>query len=180
VIAMTANVLPRQVRAFKEAGMDGHLGRPFTRSQLIDMVNRFLSPARVGASGAGKPSPARVCAHDKKALTEMKNLIGEQRTAAWVGTLRSQLEAIVAIDGKPISRPKLAGTAHTLVAQAGSLGFTRLSRLSSELEEACIQRADYADALCNVKKASHAALSIIDRIQNRGHSTAHLARADRK
>jgi signal transduction histidine kinase/CheY-like chemotaxis protein/HPt (histidine-containing phosphotransfer) domain-containing protein len=180
VIAMTANVLPQQVRAFKEAGMNGHLGRPFTRSQLIDMVNRFLSPARVGASGAGKPSPARVCAHDKKALTEMKNLIGEQRTAAWVGTLRSQLEAIVAIDGKPISRPKLAGTAHTLVAQAGSLGFTRLSRLSSELEEACIQRADYADALCNVKKASHAALSIIDRIQNRGHSTAHLARADRK
>ncbi|HUE46348.1 MAG TPA: ATP-binding protein [Aestuariivirgaceae bacterium] len=39
LIAMTANVLPQQIRAFKEAGMDGHLGKPFTRNQLIDKVN---------------------------------------------------------------------------------------------------------------------------------------------
>jgi signal transduction histidine kinase/CheY-like chemotaxis protein len=110
VVAMTANVLPQQVRAFDEAGMDGHLGKPFNRNQLIEKVNQFLSPVRAAAGDTTRPPASRAAAFDKKALAEMKLLIGEQRTAAWIGTLRTQLESIVAPEAKDVSRPKLAKT----------------------------------------------------------------------
>jgi signal transduction histidine kinase/CheY-like chemotaxis protein len=178
VIAMTAHVLPQQVRDFMAAGMNDHLGKPFTRNQLIDKVNLFLSPSRARAGDMAKPSASRAAAFDSKALDEMKSLLGDQRTAAWVGALRTQLEEIVSVDNETVSRHKLAKSAHTLVAHAGSLGFNRLSRISSELEEACMKRSDLSGELGHVKKACRSALSRIDRIQ--ANDSVHLAGAERK
>jgi CheY-like chemotaxis protein len=76
VIAMTANVLPQQVRDFMAAGMNGHLGKPFTRNQLIDKVNLFLSPSRARAGDMATPSASRAAAFDSKALDEMTSLLG--------------------------------------------------------------------------------------------------------
>ena len=42
VIAMTANVLPAEVRQFREAGMDDHVGKPFDRAILYDTIARWL------------------------------------------------------------------------------------------------------------------------------------------
>jgi signal transduction histidine kinase/CheY-like chemotaxis protein/HPt (histidine-containing phosphotransfer) domain-containing protein len=180
LIAMTANVLPQQIRAFRDAGMDGHLAKPFTRNQLIDKVNQFLSPVRAAAGDATRPPASRAAAFDQAALAEMKLLIGEQRTAAWIGTLRSQLESIVSTDAPAVSPPKLAETAHSLVSQAGSLGFTRLSRLSSELEEVCLEQGDHGDLLRRVKEASHSALCRIDEIQEADSTAVHLVGAEHK
>jgi signal transduction histidine kinase/DNA-binding NarL/FixJ family response regulator len=53
ILAMTANVLPEQVRAFAEAGMNGHLGKPFRRDELLDAVERFLGTGEAAeADGA--------------------------------------------------------------------------------------------------------------------------------
>jgi CheY-like chemotaxis protein/HPt (histidine-containing phosphotransfer) domain-containing protein len=180
IIAMTANVLPQQIRAFRDAGMDGHLGKPFTRNQLIDKVNQFLSPVRSAAGDATRPPASRAAAFDREALAEMKRLIGEQRTAAWIGTLRSQLETIVSTDAPALSHSELASTAHYLVSQAGSLGFTRLSRLSSELEEVCLEQGDPGDLLRRVKEASHSALCRIDEIQEADSMAVHLVGAEHK
>jgi signal transduction histidine kinase/CheY-like chemotaxis protein/HPt (histidine-containing phosphotransfer) domain-containing protein len=180
IIAMTANVLPQQIRAFEAAGMDGHLGKPFNRTQLIDKVNLFLSPVRAAAGDVVRPSASRAAAFDKKALAEMKLLIGEQRTAAWIGALRSQLEAILSIDQRSISRAKLARIAHTMVSQAGSLGFMGLSRLASELEEVCRQRTDVGEILGRVKKACHSALCRIDKIQDSDALAVHLVGAEHR
>lgn len=180
VIAMTANVLPQQTRAFEAAGMDGHLGKPFTRNQLIDKVNLFLSPVHAAAGDVARPSASRAATFDKKALAEMKLLIGEQRTAAWIGALRSQLEALLSIDQRPVSRAKLARTAHNMVSQAGSLGFIRLSRLASELEEACTQGTDDGEILGRVKKACHSALCRIDKIQDSDSMAVHLVGAEHR
>jgi CheY-like chemotaxis protein len=48
IVAMTANVLPQQVEAFRDAGMDDHLGKPFKREHLAAVVERW----------SGKRSPA--------------------------------------------------------------------------------------------------------------------------
>jgi HPt (histidine-containing phosphotransfer) domain-containing protein len=71
-------------------------------------------------------------------------------------------------------------TAHHLVSQAGSLGFTRLSRLSSELEEVCLDHGDHGDLLRRVKEASHSALCRIDEIQEADSMAVHLVGADHK
>ena len=165
VIAMTANVMPQQVRAFTRAGMDDHLGKPFTRDQLISKVNAFLTPSQAARGTVADPAEPGG-GFDQHALDEMTRLLGEERTAAWVNMLRAQLETIVSAKASATPREKLAKTAHSLVSQAGSLGFTKLSKLSGELEEACLQRTDYSATLSHVKKACKEALSRIDRIQN--------------
>ena len=41
ILAVTANVLPDQIRAFKEAGMNDHMGKPFQRDELLNLVDRW-------------------------------------------------------------------------------------------------------------------------------------------
>lgn len=48
VIAMTANVLPGEIRAFRDAGMDHHVGKPFERAVLYATIDRWLSPPPQG------------------------------------------------------------------------------------------------------------------------------------
>jgi CheY-like chemotaxis protein len=44
IIAMTANVLPRQIESFMAAGMSGHIGKPFRRDDLVVAIERCLHP----------------------------------------------------------------------------------------------------------------------------------------
>jgi len=43
IVAMTANVLPAEVAAFREAGMDDHVGKPFDRDALYATIQRWLA-----------------------------------------------------------------------------------------------------------------------------------------
>jgi CheY-like chemotaxis protein/nitrogen-specific signal transduction histidine kinase len=45
ILAVTANVLPDQIRAFKEAGMNDHMGKPFQRDELLNLVDRWAFDA---------------------------------------------------------------------------------------------------------------------------------------
>ena len=45
IVAMTANVLPQQIMALKEAGMDDHVGKPFRRADLEAAITRWARPA---------------------------------------------------------------------------------------------------------------------------------------
>jgi len=47
IIAMTAHVLPQQVKTFLEAGMNDHIGKPIELAKLLEMVRRWQP-------GAGK------------------------------------------------------------------------------------------------------------------------------
>jgi signal transduction histidine kinase/CheY-like chemotaxis protein len=50
IVAMTANVLPQQVKQFRAAGMDDHIGKPFKRDELYAAVERWSQPARTSAA----------------------------------------------------------------------------------------------------------------------------------
>lgn len=52
IIAMTAHVLPEQVRALLAAGVDDHVGKPFDRAHLQALIERHLVRARARASSA--------------------------------------------------------------------------------------------------------------------------------
>ncbi len=45
IIAMTANVLPQQVESFRAAGMDGHVGKPLRRADLLEAIERCIGQA---------------------------------------------------------------------------------------------------------------------------------------
>jgi CheY-like chemotaxis protein len=56
IIAMTANVLPEQIRKCLDAGMDDHLGKPISPARLIEVLSRWST----GRHAVAKASPARV------------------------------------------------------------------------------------------------------------------------
>jgi PAS domain S-box-containing protein len=49
IIALTANVMPEQVRSYKKAGLTDHIGKPITFERLLGVVERFADtePARM-------------------------------------------------------------------------------------------------------------------------------------
>ena len=63
IIAMTANVLPQQVRSFLDAGMNAHIGKPFDHSKLRNSVRRWL-PSTVGEECDVAHSSPRVASTD--------------------------------------------------------------------------------------------------------------------
>jgi signal transduction histidine kinase/CheY-like chemotaxis protein len=52
IVAMTANVYAEQFAAFRDAGMNDHIGKPFRRDELRAVLNRWTAEA-VGAVPAG-------------------------------------------------------------------------------------------------------------------------------
>ncbi|HTX72005.1 MAG TPA: response regulator [Rectinemataceae bacterium] len=60
IVAMTADVLPAVVERCAEVGMNGHLGKPFRKEELLEVLERwvgFTSASPDDASGAGVGSP---------------------------------------------------------------------------------------------------------------------------
>jgi CheY-like chemotaxis protein len=52
IIAVTANIMPQQIAAFRQVGMNDHVGKPFRRDELLQVVDRWLGEIGVigGAS----------------------------------------------------------------------------------------------------------------------------------
>ena len=48
IIAMTANVMEAELRLCREAGMTGHIPKPFTREELVNAMRAVLSNGRSG------------------------------------------------------------------------------------------------------------------------------------
>jgi signal transduction histidine kinase/CheY-like chemotaxis protein/HPt (histidine-containing phosphotransfer) domain-containing protein len=144
IIAMTANVLPQQVKEFGEAGMNDHVGKPFKRAELLQKVNVWLQ--RAGAdrqSGRAPAGPAEVALPDEEpdanaVLDELCEFMSPDWVASGLWKLKKEVTEIFGSETDVLADPQgLARRAHQLVAHAAMLGFSDLSRLCSELEEAC-------------------------------------------
>ena len=139
IIAMTANVLPEQIRMFREAGMEDHIGKPFNRAALYQMVDKWLS------SGTGAVPPADQAAAesgllDRGIYDEIVALIGAPRTTGLLQALAEELDARFLHEAETEGeRNSLRFEAHSCVSSAGTLGFTALSDACRALER-CDER----------------------------------------
>ncbi|GJD47721.1 Sensor histidine kinase RcsC [Methylobacterium crusticola] len=168
IVAMTANVLPAQIEAFRAAGMDGHVGKPFKRAELAAAIARHradrgaapsLRPAPLqlaGAAAPGFPSPAVM---DPAAFAAMQALMGAERVDALLQLLATELRQRF---GPPAGdRQRLAHDAHAMISAAAVLGFTSLSDLCREVEDACRAGRDLAVFQARLETAGQAALAQI-------------------
>jgi signal transduction histidine kinase/CheY-like chemotaxis protein/HPt (histidine-containing phosphotransfer) domain-containing protein len=141
IVAMTANVFADDVKSFKAAGMNDHLGKPFKRKQLLEKVRRWLrsNPAanRLGAQSANfEKDPG--AALDEKEIENLCLTMGRQWVIRGLFELKDQLKLTFEDVGvEPVDRDVLARQAHSLVARAGILGFSELARLCGVFEQAC-------------------------------------------
>ena len=143
IIAMTANVLPQQIAEFRAAGMDDHIGKPFDRQALLDLIVRWTADER-----AVPPSRESV---DRATFDEMRTLLGPERMGSLLSRLSAELDRCF---GQPDSEPdpdRLAEDSHALVPAADALGFPALARMCREIEAACRSGEDYRASLAALR-----------------------------
>ncbi len=85
IIALTANVLPQQIAEFREAGMGGHVGKPFVRADLLDAIDRCADKAKAGVPARPVPEPA--------ALDAIAAVVGQDRVHGLLVALAAELDS---------------------------------------------------------------------------------------
>jgi PAS domain S-box-containing protein len=154
IVAMTANVLPQQVQAFREAGMDAHIGKPFNRRELLAMIEQWTALQTT----AHADSSFLV---DEQVLVELRRAVGAESVACLLEMFRNQLESAMDEDLLKDDVEELARAAHALVSVSGMLGFGELSRRCRKLEETCQAREDWRACLAETRAACRTTLAAV-------------------
>ncbi|MGR3593965.1 MAG: ATP-binding protein [Limimaricola soesokkakensis] len=140
IIAMTANVLPHQLKEFGEASMDGHVGKPFKRADLLSKIDVWLHRVQ----GEGRTT-STLPPLENATLDDLREMMGPEWVESGLRKLNQQIEGTFGDEtDAQADRTELAGRAHQIVSHAGLLGFEDLSELCSRLEESCKSGADLA------------------------------------
>ncbi len=169
IIAMTANVLPQQVRQFKQSGMDDHIGKPMKREDLLRKLAEWLPVGEEPASAQDKDLASSEATHVKPdfnedSFVEFRSMMGAERVAQWLQRLEDNLQALLANESALQDRQQLAKQAHALISQAALLGFTGLAKRCTELEQACNSGDDLTVPFERARRSANEASASIARI----------------
>lgn len=157
IIAMTANVLPHQVKMFGEAGMNGHAAKPFRKGELLEKVAACLRRSGATARPAGS-APQDAGAEDAELMLE---LLGEEKVAEATRELRRRIDEIFAMPPAQSDQLELAGRAHDVISLSSMLGFRTLAEACLHLEEACRGDVGISAAFNAARDAADAAIARI-------------------
>jgi CheY-like chemotaxis protein/HPt (histidine-containing phosphotransfer) domain-containing protein len=154
IVAMTANVMQEAVGACSQAGMDDFLSKPFTRTQMAEMLTRWLADAQDGATKpANSAAFAPAAAESSVASGAHESAIAAGQFARLGDTMGDELSGLIEdfVDDtthmfrsleEPALRndlPVIARHAHTLKSNAALIGAARLCELAKTLEATCKQ-----------------------------------------
>ncbi|GLS42323.1 hypothetical protein GCM10007884_03080 [Methylobacterium brachythecii] len=174
IVAMTANVLPRQIDDLRAAGMDDHVGKPFKRAELYAAIDRWVAHERSRRSGPSAASGAagarlREAILDEETFSSIKERMGADRIQSLLLLLEEELQARFAamevdrVDA--VDRAQLAHDAHAMVSAAGILGFVGLSRLCREVEAACHAGDDLVPLIRRLSELRGGAIQTIQELR---------------
>ena len=125
IIAMTANVLTEQIREFRAAGMDDHIGKPINRAELRTTLGRWLEAVRSQES----EETAEDLGFDAETFDAMADLLGETKTQETLKKFLKELETrLHGDDIGPGERIAFQRDAHVVTSIAGLLGFAELAK----------------------------------------------------
>lgn len=159
ILAMTVNVLPEHVRAYRVAGMNDYVAKPLKQRDLLRKLSEWLPGTCAAELPANLPEPG-VAFFDREAFEELQTIMGKKRVSDWIAQFLLHLEATFPLAGTEApSRELLARDAHALVSHAGFLGFLELALLCSELERVCASGGDVGPPMLRARIAARAAES---------------------
>jgi len=163
IVGMSASASPSQAAAFREAGMSGHIDKPFRREDLQAAVERWR---RLELPKSEPGHDASLQALDRAVYDSLFDLVGRERVMALLGQLAAQLaERFV---GEPVSaedRARLARDAHAMIPAAGVLGFLVLSGACKSLAAACAAGGDIGVPLDRVRASRAMTLKTISALK---------------
>jgi PAS domain S-box-containing protein len=158
VVALTAHVFTEQVAACRAAGMDTHVGKPFTLENLLGAITRIVEERQAGVP---VPMPDRLEMKAPAApILPVLDLLTLERTAALLNgsSMRNFLETLTRraedLRRSLAARGQYAGTAeslaeaaHKIASSAGMFGFDRLAHVAKLFEDAIGARSPETEAL---------------------------------
>jgi CheY-like chemotaxis protein/anti-sigma regulatory factor (Ser/Thr protein kinase) len=163
IVAMTANVLPQQVRSFIEAGINDHIGKPVRRDELLRKIGEWLP----GTNGLPLQQESSQDRHsfDENCFEDFRRTIGAERLHQWIARFGEQLTSTFAGEASVCAdRGEIAKWAHSLVPQAALLGFPELAERCTALERACVTGQDISPSLEQVCQAARKAQGVLARM----------------
>jgi PAS domain S-box-containing protein len=153
IIAMTANVLPDQIDGFLEAGMNGHVGKPFKPAKLIGLIE-----SHIGLRNGHRPNEPVLPHSGQPAIDQLQALISQEQLDALLAMLARRLEHFQSGHAKTDHR-MLQEEAHRLASSAGLLGFRELSETCAELDTAITENRDIENLFEAARRQSIGALA---------------------
>ena len=154
IVAMTANVLPEQVREFREAGMDDHVGKPINRAELRATLTRWLDARTACAGDSGAPPT-----FDAAAFESIADLLGPDKTAETVVKFLREIETRLSPDDlAAAAREAFQRDAHVVTSIAGMLGFVDLAQACAAIVMSPLDAADFEAKGIDVVRAKAAAI----------------------
>ena len=155
IIAMTANVLAEQVREFREAGMDDHVGKPINRAELRATLARWLEGVAPWQGAEAEAAPT----FDQATFDAIADLLGREKTADTLVKFirevdkRLSVEALAAGQHEPFQRD-----AHVVTSIAGMLGFVDLAQTCAAIVVSPLDAADFKVKGAQVVRAKATAM----------------------
>ena len=148
IIALTANAMKQDREDCLNAGMDDHLGKPFNRRQIQEILERWMpspsqgGPAGTAAADTAPAQPALGDVLDQQVLDQLKELQNSDNPdlLARVLTLYMQespkemarlAEAVSNNDADAVGN-----AAHSLKSSSGNVGATAMTQLCTQLQSA--------------------------------------------
>lgn len=157
IIAMMPHGRSDDVVAYHAAGMNDHIRAP-DASRLEAMIDAWLPDLpRDEPSG---------CALDPQVHDELVAILGTEKIGSLLSKLEAQLTRSFATAPRAVDPPELAREAHSLVSQAGMLGFLELADACRDLEAACLAGDDVAPFLASAQSARDRAVREIGRLRH--------------
>ncbi len=177
IVALTAHALAEIRDRCLAAGMDDFLVKPFDRTQMADMLGRWLIPRQAGPAPAAAPEPAAAAAAEAPEAALDMAAIGRIRSIAGAdgASLLSRVVGQFEATAPPLLATMRAKSrdgdaeavwraAHSLKSSAGAIGAREVSRQCAQIEALArndgtlpsdLQLATLADALATATQALH-------------------------
>jgi CheY-like chemotaxis protein len=133
IVALSANVLPDQVRQISDAGMGGNLGKPFRQAELHQTLLKHLGPAPSPMSDEPAVPGVADAAIDESMLESMLKLLPQEKLAGLLGALDERIEKLT-LHGASLEPKSLRSLAHGIAGEAGMLGLLRLAKAARAIE----------------------------------------------
>ncbi len=145
IVAMTANAMSTDIERCIEAGMDGHVAKPFDPDRLYLVIGDILG---LIPKAAGRPAvrpTAQVEVRDRRRLDRLVERLGAEDTLALAEDFFQGQAAVVSGLAGLVHEDRGAArrAAHSLKGAAANLGLAGLSQAGAAIE-AAIQDGDAA------------------------------------
>ncbi len=166
IVALTADIVPTQVRACRAAGLHGFLPKPVRSrdlAHLINAIDRHGDAWQLEAPSAPSPSESLLEPSRLEELLELMEAAAlEEVLAGSRGAINSALEAMERA-GKKGEYAAAAKAAHLLKGVAANLGLSHLRTLAEEVER-CARSGHGAceERLAKAREAAAASLEALD------------------